>query len=423
MAEIRVLGSANRSMQRLGYLKRLVRRVTSLSTSNLENLGTDLTSTVTRKVRVTLTPARVAYIRKRLYDRVYSGLKKQAAAWSENDEIVVAMELQDLYLADPGMPSQTGKLVDADWRQYPGLSVALGLVRGGTYSANTRSLSFLDLVTADELQAFLEYKPDANPLFISRKQALLLLYSLLENDGEIVVPLLCQLAMDLADGFSERDAGDRLPGIYRATINRHRKRLLPAADRDRLEVLSRVADSIEKQRGQQYTGGSSREHSIRVRLEPYVDMGILSKPDPVHYSYVFTETGSVWTEVLQEVSTDSKVSDFLAHHFFATAGRAWKLDWQVCSEPYAVVSHLYGAWQAIQSSGGYAPIEELALLAGIRALLEHGLVIEPSVAHEAILAYQKENPYKVRFTVNRMGVLAHARFLEPPAEAQDSVEQ
>jgi hypothetical protein len=36
------------------------------------------------------------------------------------------------------------------------------------------------------------------------------------------------------------------------------------------------------------------------------------------------------------------------------------------------------------------------------------------VAREAIIAYQKANPYQVRFTVNRMGVLAHARFLEKP---------
>jgi Skp family chaperone for outer membrane proteins len=37
-----------------------------------------------------------------------------------------------------------------------------------------------------------------------------------------------------------------------------------------------------------------------------------------------------------------------------------------------------------------------------------------ATARQALIGYQKANPYKVRFTVDRMGVLAHARFLEPP---------
>ena len=82
--------------------------------------------------------------------------------------------------------------------------------------------------------------------------------------------------------------------------------------------------------------------------------------------------------------------------------------------------YLERAWQAIQSAGGYAPIEEMALIAGIEALLEHSLVIEPAVAREAIIAYQKANPYRVRFTVDRMGTLAHARFLELTDETVDN---
>ena len=69
MPEIRALENTQRPMQRLGYLKRLIRRVTSLSTSNLDNLGHDLIDTVTRKVRVALNEARVVYIKQRLYDQ------------------------------------------------------------------------------------------------------------------------------------------------------------------------------------------------------------------------------------------------------------------------------------------------------------------------------------------------------------------
>jgi len=415
MAEIRVLSSTTRCMQRLGYLKRLVRRVVALSTSSVDNLGSDLTQTVMRKVRAPLTADRVAYIRQRLYDRAYNGLKKQAAVWSEGEEIIVAMELQDLYLADPTLPSQTGKLVRNDWRKYPPLGVALGFIRAGTYSPNTRALSLLHLTPEAELQAFLEYQPEANPFRLSRAQALLLLYALLENDGEVIIPLFVQLAAETADGFSDRDAGDRLPEIYRALIKRHRNRLLSADERERIEVLSQIADSIEKWRGQSYSGGGAREEASRPRVEPYTDIGLLTKSDTFHYSYTFTSAGLTWAEALVGIESDSQVAEFLVTRFFAIAAHAWELEATPVTDPATIVLHLHRAWLAIRSAGGYAPIEEMALVAGIEALLEDGLVIEPAVAREALIAYQKANPYQVRFTVNRMGLLAHARFLEEPS--------
>jgi hypothetical protein len=415
MAEIRVLDRAARCMQRLGYLKRLTRRVIALSTSSADNLGNDLTQTVMRKVRVPLTTDRVAYIRQRLYDRVYNGLKKQAAAWSEGEEAIVAMELQDLYLADPTLPSQTGKLVRNDGRKYPSLGVALGFIRAGTYSANTRALSLLYLTPETELQAFLDYQPEANPLRLSRAQALLLLYALLENDGEAVAPLLGQLADEATDGFSDREAGDRLPEIYRALIKRHRRRVLSAEERDRLEVLSQVADSIAKWRERSYTGGGAHTETSTPRVEPYVDIGLLHKPDPFRYSYAFTPAGLAWAEALADLESDAQVVELLATRFFAVAARAWELPVTHVTDPATIALYLHRAWQAVHTAGGYAPIEEMALVAGIEALLEDGLIIETQVAREAIIAYQKANPYQVRFTVDRMGVLAHARFLEEPS--------
>ena len=63
MPEIRVFDRITRQMQRLGYLKRLLRRVQSTSTTNLENLGNDLIDSVTLKVRVPLNKDRARYIK------------------------------------------------------------------------------------------------------------------------------------------------------------------------------------------------------------------------------------------------------------------------------------------------------------------------------------------------------------------------
>jgi len=401
-------------MQRLGYLKHVARRVVALDTSSLDNLGTDLIQTVARKQRVRLTDERASYIQRRLYDRAYDATKKQAALWHEGEERTVAMELQDLYLADTTLPSQTGKLVREDWRKYPRLGVALGLIRAGTYSPNTRALSLLHLTPEREIQAFLHYLPEANPFRLTQAQGLLLLYALLENDGEVIAPLLSQLAGLAADGFSDRQAGDRLPQIYRDLIKRHRSRGLSAEERDRLQVLSKAADSIEKWRERRYTGGGANVETSRPRVEPYADIGLLHKPDPYRYRYGFTPAGVVWAEALSGIETDAQVSEFLTQQFFATAARASKVPAMPIGDRDAVVTQSYRAWQAIRSTGGYAPIEEIALVAGIQALCTDRLILEPAAVRDAIIWYQKDHPYQVRFSVNRLGALAHARFLQQP---------
>ena len=301
------------------------------------------------------------------------------------------------------------------------MGVAVGLIRAGTYSPNTRAVSLLHFTPDAELNAFLDYDADTNPLRIGRAQALLLLYALLENDGEVVAPLFQRLVTETDDGFSDREAGDLLPEIYRAFIKRHSVRLLSAEERDRLEVLSKVADNIEKWRGRSYTGGGARENTVRVRLEPFTDIGLLSKPDTVRYNYELSQAGRAWAEAWADVESDAEVSDFLKTRFFATAATAWEVSGEPITQAEQIVPHLHRAWRAIQSAGGYGPIKEMALVAGIEALLEHGLIIELSVARAAIIAYQKANPYKVSFSVNRMGELAHARFLEAPNETSNAV--
>jgi hypothetical protein len=414
--ELRVLNGLYRQMQRLGYLKRLVRRVTTTSTANLDIVGHDLIEAVTRKAQVSLNESRATYIKVRLYDRAYTSLKQQTDVWLKNggEPPTVPMELQDLYLADTQLPSGVGKLVREDWRRYPPLAVNLGLVRATAYSANTRALSLLYFTPDTEQRAFQEYTPEANPLLLNRQQALLLLYAFIENDGEVLVPLWSQLLTKFPDGFNDRDAGNLLPEIYRAVIARHRTRLLPVDVRDRLLVLEKSAESIAQARqADKYTGGSAREESSRVRIEPFADIGLFCKSDPYKYEYGFCDAGRIWAAALGGTENSQAVAEFQANRFFATVAAAWTIPAQPISAPEEVVPYLLRASKAIRSPGGYAPIEELALVAGIEGLLDHGVIIEPEAARKAIIAYQKDHPYEVRFTVDRMGILAHARFVDP----------
>ncbi len=386
----------------------------SQSTSNLDNLGNDLIDTVSHKVKASFTDERVSYIKVRLFDRTYKTIKEQADQWLKNpvETATVLMEIQDLYLANSSLPSAVGKLVREDWRFYPPFGTNLGLIRAGTFSANTRALSLLHFTSDEESRAFVEYIPEANPLQISSKQALLFLYSLIENDGEVVLPLFQQLS-GIGSTFNDREAGDLLPDIYRKIISRYRTGMLSYDLRERLNTLEKSVESIAAQRQKEgYSGGSSREHASRPRLEPYVDIGLFKKPNPMKYDYNFSPVGQRWVSTFTGQEDSAEIEVFLSRRFFQSVATAWEIEASPISTPEEIVPYLKRAAKAISSSSGYAPIEELALLSGIEVLVDEHKIFEIGAAREAIIAYQKANPYQVRFTVDRMGTLAHAKFME-----------
>jgi hypothetical protein len=398
-------------------MKRLVKRVSTTSSSNLDNIGNDLVNAVLRKVRTKINDERLKYIKIRLFDKAYKTIKDQANQWNDGKtDIEINMELQDLYLADSSLPSQTGKLVQEDWRRYPFYGTSLGFIREGTFSINTRGQTLLHLVSLNdesEFQAFQEFLPEHNPFRIHKTQQLLFLYSLLENDGEVFIPLLTQLAQQANKVFSDRYAGSFLPEIYQKVIARHRARLQSVEMRERLIVLEKSAESISKQRLQEkYEGGGAREEGSRPRLEPYVDVGLLTKPDPMKYDYALGVSGLEWANQVRSVETSDEISDFLQKHFFETAAKAWEITDAPSVPVDQIIQGLQSAWKAISSSNGYAPIEEIALLAGIKTLVNENKVIEIATARDTLIAYQKANPYAVRFTVDRLGVLAHAKFID-----------
>jgi len=411
---LRVFDNASLRMQRIGYLKRLIKRVGTTPTSNLESLGNDLLDVVLKKVRFQIDENLATYIKARLGGNSYTSIKNQTNAWLKNggDAPFLLLELQDLYLSDPKLPSQVGRLVKEDWRKYPQLGMNLGLVRPGTYSTTTRAFSFLHLIPEQEQQAFIEYLPDSNPFFLSLEQRLLLIYSFLENDGEILIPLWKKLLSSSLIPFSERDAGDLLPSIIRNVISHYKNKMIPVDLRKRLESLAKSADNIALQLNvQDYTSVSAREENARVRIEPIVDLGILQKVNPLRYEYTFSVAGKVLADSLTGDEDSTAIGDFLHQRFFSTMASVQGIQADVLSNE-DIVPRLQVNWKTISSSNGYAPIEEIALLAGIKALVNDKKVMEIATAREALIAYQKANPYKVRFTVDRLGTLAHAKFID-----------
>ncbi|TEU18084.1 MAG: hypothetical protein E3J21_06735 [Anaerolineales bacterium] len=418
MSFLHALDSARRPMQRLGFAKYVISRCASTSTSSLETLGRGLVETVRRKLTVPLTPEIYAYARRRLTDRAYAPLKQELNRLGPDFDAghTVRLEIQDVYLASSQLPSQTGKLVAGDWRKYPPLLLALGLIRPGTYSLMVAGLTLLRLTPDTEVAAFREYTPQANPLLLDTRQRLFFLYCLLERDGDVLQPLYRAL-LERDAPFSDREAGDLLPAIFRDLEKRYRGRARSGDELQRLQRLLDEANSIERWQGRTYTGKGAREEHITPRLEPFADMGLLDKPDPSAYRYTLSPAGRALFTGFCEARD---IAAFLENDFFHTADAAFGFDAAPADETQ-VLARLYAAYNELKSPLGYAPIKEAALLAGVRALVDERLRFEIAEAVELLKRTQRELPYVIRFNIDRMGNLVYVKFLADPRSENEEV--
>jgi len=411
MEFMRVLTNPDRCMQRLGFLKYLILKASQSATNNLATLGNELITGVSRKVYVILTPQLQNYVRIALTDAIYKNLRADLSKpLDENSERQVAqVELQDIYLADSSLQSRRGKLVKEDWRKYPYLAIDLGLLRKGTYSLLVRGQSFLSLVTEEERKAFGKQEfsdVDVNPFQLTTEQRLLLLFSFIEKDGDVLSRLYSKL-LPLSEPFTDREAGDYLPEIYRFISKESRKKARSGDDLLRIQKMLDTADKIEAWKGKPYSGKGARELSITPRLEPFVDLGLLSKPDPYAYRYKVTDATKIFFEPLIKVES---IDYFLHSSFFEVTSKAFNLNAEHRADREIILPAIQKAYVILKSPLGYVPILEVCLLAGIYSITESGRYFEISEATDTMKALQKEIPELVRFNVDRWGVLTFVKF-------------
>jgi hypothetical protein len=209
--------------------------------------------------------------------------------------------------------------------------------------------------------------------------------------------------------FDERFAGDLLPDILRDVIGANAKRSLPAEERNRLSMLGKIATSIARWKGKAYTGSGAREEAIRVRLEPYCDLGLLCKPNREKFEYVTTNSA---VALVNQFGKFADVDAFLQNGFFTAIADGHSINTQPATEDEAIKA-LAGAGQTLKSYLGYTPLNDVGLLAGVKLLAEQRRILELGRTRELLKALQKQDPTFVRFTVDRSGALAYVKFLKP----------
>lgn len=415
---IRLIENPSRRMQRLGFLKFLIARAAKSATSNIRTLGEALITTVAKKVQMTPTPELEEYLNITLTTRADKSLPVKVKKTTEHNEkgSMVLVQLQDAYLSSKELPSQRGRLVPRDSTNYPRLATGLGLLRKDSFALLVRGQVLLQLVSFDELNAFKKYSTVINPLVITQSQKLFFLFTLLEHDEHIMLPLLRSL-LDHPGQFADWEAGNMLPEIIRAVCHRFRSSVRSGTDAVRLQRLLDTANVIEQWKGKPYKGTGARDEAATVRLEPLVDLGILAKEDHFRYRYGFTSIGR---RLMSELTVDENEGAHLNRVFFSKVVNAFDLDLMEFSGNDGSLYFIYQSYSKLASPLGYAPIHEVLLLGTILAIEAGKGYFEIDNGLEILKELQQQYPNVVRFNVDRMGNLNFVKFTGNPLHTDSS---
>lgn len=395
-------------MQRLGFIKYIVYKCSFRNSSSVDGIGRDLLDSITKKIPVSPDQKVIDYIRLRLTSRIYRDIREIIKKMDKGGQASkpLYLELQDTYLSSENIPSKTGKLSLQDMRKYSYFAASLGMIRKEVYSLLVRGKVLLEFTDREEIEAFNQPNISVNPLLLTAEQKTLFLYSLLGGDGDVLNPLYAELIKNEGN-FSDRNAGNYLPSIYREIAKSFSSRTRTGIDKDKLERLRRSADTIESWKGKPYSGMEARGAAITIRLEPFVDLGLLEKQNPYKYEYRLSESGK---KLFNLFCSNEDIGQFLDGSFFSSLNKSFNYGAKPAEEA-EIMEVLFSAFDRIKSPLGYAPIKEIALLGAIKSLVNNRKYFEIDQATGLIAKYQESHPYAVRFQVDRSGVPVYVKFL------------
>lgn len=406
LSKLHIIENASRRMQRLGYLKLLLAQASKSSTSDLKILGNSLISTVTRMISISPTPELANYLRVTISGQPDKSLLQQLEkSLSLTEPTDIKVQIQDVYLSSKNLPSQRGRLVPRDSTNYPRLGVSLGLLRKDSYTPLVRGQVLLHLLKPNEVSTFQEYSLDMNPMLLTQEQQFFFLYTIIESDMHLIIPLYRQL-LEAKEDFADYEAGNLLPGIIRDIYEHFRQQVRSGADAMRLKKLLEMAGVIELWKDREYKGKGARDETITVRLEPLVDLGILIKDDPFSYRYRLSPIGR---RLMAQLTKNDNEQD-IKSQFFTHIIDAYSLGLEKISDDAERLHFIYESYFLLKSPLGYAPINDVMLLGILLAIEAKRGYFEIEEGMQTARTIQQKYPRLVRFNVDRMGRLNFIKF-------------
>lgn len=414
---LRWVSFARVSMQRPGHLVAVAAAASETLPTSLAGLGRAYAEIVRKRHRVEHPYAEqvIRYLRAlRLWKR-YGG---HQGALAKLDELgaLPPVERQDLWLSDPELPSATGAVTDEVIDELPQLGASLGFVRPHNFTRSDRGKAIVALYRpALERLALGEPAPNLLRLVTARQTgdrrgaACYLLHALLEADGDFLsAAWAAQLEHGDNASFTRASFGGLLPIACRRLAD-HLSRSRATAERlivGRLDALARHIEEKTPDTERTWGGGRPRDQVATLRLEPYVDFGLVTRTSRTDYRYQLTES-QLW--FFAAIAEAASVEVFLGTQLVAAYLRA------LGTEPRPVGTdeawdRIEDAYRSVRSGLGYAPASEVVLLA-IATMLDEGGdgCFELADGLAALRARQRDYPAEIRYGVSRTGEPTYIR--------------
>lgn len=406
------------SMQRPGHLVAVAAAASDTAPTSLGGLGRVYAGIVRR--RHIVDEARAAevihYLRTlRLWKR-YGGHQGALAKLDEPGGLP-PVERQDQWLAEPDLPSATGAVTDEVIDELPQLGTSLGLVRPHNFTRSDRGKAIVALYRSDlDRLAAGEAWPNLFRLVSNldadgqrRGAACYLMHALIEVDGDFLrAAWATQLEHGDTDAFTRASYGELLPIACRRLADQLSHSRI-TADRliiGRLDGLARHIEEKTPTTERTWGGGRPRDQVATLRLEPYVDFGLVTRTSRTDYRYTLSAAQRGFFEAL--VETDS-ISDFLNTQLVSTYLKGLGLQPQPVG-PAEMWERIEHAYNLVRSGLGYAPATEVVLLA-IATMLDEGggSCFELADGLAVLRARQREHPAEIRYGVSRTGEPTYIR--------------
>jgi hypothetical protein len=379
-------------MQRLGFLKWVLSLASTSRVQNLEALTRAFYTAVTKEVSIPA-DSRVAF-------EAYAQQREQRTQDTNSAQI------QDLYLADPLMPSHSGAITGdlervgyrhAVYVEIPTWAARLRLLREQNYTLTDRGRVLLLVGTSKSDES----PPSApsNPLLLNLPERYVSLYCLLDADGDFLSVMYRRLLS--VQTFTRADAGqaalDALEEL-RDTRLKH-----PSAGRS-VELRAKMDKTIAAVKNQRQGGLGPKESIATPRAEPLVDCGILYKPHPDKYEYSFTDWGKTFLSVL---CSTASISDFLENRLSSAVA---SYSGQQLSSTPPLLQIVERPYAQLRSGLGYVSLRELALLSIAQLLYSPDRQLYEITNIETVLKLAAaEGTRSVRLALGRTGGIAQVR--------------
>jgi hypothetical protein len=396
-------------MQRFGFLKYLVASTSSQRPSSAITIGRALLNAVSHKFPSNLNPNIKKYCDLVFSEQHYSALRSQIQkAEFQQSSGQIELELQDIYLSQDILPSHRGRIIsekEKDIYVFPTLAVSLGLLTPETFILTSRGRLFSHTVLPNEIKAFNRLS-DINPLVISPRQTMVLLFSFLEADGDLI-NMLYPAILNKRDEFTDYDIGDIIGEQLADFLIQLEKSVSSIKDKNEIYKLKKTAVKIKSWNNKKYKGLGIRDEWATLRLEPFVDMGLLKKTDKFAYKYAFSENGRGFFSYFPPGQT---IDTFLKDKFISASSQLFGIQVSPATDPVQILTSLKEANRILANNIGYSDITDTALLASMNLLHSSNALLEIRDSILVLKDAQKKNPHDIHFNIDRWGNLKFISF-------------